>query len=484
MTAVSPGAPLTRGANAAAFLLLGIIGLAFIGAVAEIEPLTRAALCGIQIICLTLVAVAAQSERHPTWTNPSFIVAAAWAALFVIPSVVYSVAPSLLDVEGVTKAVAAITIATVGFTAGYFLLARSRPLGEQAERVRLAPGRVDTRRAVVLYAIGFLSLGVLVARGGGPIEYLTNLDRTAGVNAGLFYVLGAALCMRWVPMAIIAHRWAHGEKPGRAVWAALIVGIVLITLTGSRMFLAVAVIELAIVASLVRAPIPTSRVLIVGLVAGVVVVFGLGAVKRYQSASTNGTLAGQSFVSYMTSTAPREVVPAYVNNYVDSVRLVALSQSLVPKYAPYETFRPLGELVLKPIPGGLRPKLGRDEAIAEILSPPGDTAYAVPILATAWLSGGIAVLLLVSIGLGTLVRVLDRQLLAARELPTWKLMLLVMAVVQLPGAIRSGIPNGVAQTLTDIIGSALIAWLVIRKVTPAADDATATPTPTKAPVTP
>ncbi|MDQ8046778.1 MAG: hypothetical protein REI11_19385 [Patulibacter sp.] len=333
--------------------------------------------------------------------------------------------------------------------------------------------------------MGLCALAVIVANAGGPVAYLRNLNATAGINAGLFYVFAVLLLLRWVPTAIIAQRWGSGQRAGRAVVVAFAVGTVLLGLVGTRLFLATAVLEITILGSLLLRPIATRTVVVGGLVVGVVIVFGVGTVKRYESLHAAGTIGNQSFSSYATTTAPKELAAAYVNNYVDSVRLTGLARELVPSQAPYETIRPLKEMLLKPLPSRIRPTLPRSPTIQFVFAPAGDTGYAVPVQVTALLSGGPAVLVVASLVIGWLLALVDRRVLRRSQVSAGHLLITVTCLVEFPVAIRSGIPGGVAIALTDVIGAGLVAWFVLGRPiegTPDTDPPTmSAPTSTEAP---
>lgn len=430
--------------------------------VSDADAPLRAALCVVQA-CSLLLLMRSELGSGRGWVTGSFVVGAAWSALFLVPSVAYTIDPGLFDIRDLTGTLAVVTVGTTAFCGAYLLTRELGSAPERAAPVAVSSATVRRPRAVLGYAIGLLALAVIVANAGGPLEYLRSLNRTAGINAGLFYVIAALLLLRWVPVAIIAQRWGQGERPGRLVMTAFVLGTILLGATGARLFIVIAVLELAMLWSLLRRPIPTRVVLVGGLVIGLVIVFGLGTIKRYQSAKSLGTIGDQSFATYATTTAPKELGVAYVNNYVDTVRLVGLSRAVVPDLAPYETVRPLKELFLKPLPSAIRPDIGRSKTITFAFSTGPDTAYSVPIQATALLAGGPIVLFAISALLGWLTRLVDRRLLRAERIATWKLIMLVSLIIQIPLIIRSGIPNGVAVGLTDVIGAAATAWLILRR---------------------
>lgn len=453
-----------RAALTPALVGVGVVAaaLAAVASASGADTATRAGLCVVQAVALALLTRAELSGGRG-WATASFVVGAAWAALFTVPSIAYTADPGLFDVPDLTGTLAVVTAATVALLGGYAAFARE---GDRepvpAATVTVTAATVRPAWAIAGYALGLLALCALAAKAGGPAAYLRSLNQTALSTSGLFYVIAVVLLLRWVPAAVIAQRWGSGERAGRWAIAGYALGTVLLGLTGARAFVAVAAVEIALLWTLLRTPVPTRRVLTVGLVAGAVLVFGVGTVKRYQSSQSIPGAVHQSFGAYATKTAPGELLPAYVNNYVDTVRLMGLARATVPHQAPYEGIRPLKEMALKVVPSQVRPELHRSRTVQAVFSPAGEGMYAVPILANGFLAGGTLVVLAVAVLLGALLRAVDVRVLRTASLPAWQLLTLLAVVVQLPMAIRSGIPNGVALFATEVLGAALAARLVVR----------------------
>jgi hypothetical protein len=254
-----------------------------------------------------------------------------------------------------------------------------------------------------------------------------------------------------------AGRWSRGEPLEPLAIALAVAGTVLIGLTGSRLFVAVALIDFVLLYALLRRPLPLRRIAPYGLAIGLVIVFGLGTIKRFQSYNTSHPGSQIAFTHYATHNAPSELATAYANNYVDTVRLIAIADRLVPRSADWEGPRALLELAVKPLPRPVRPTIGRQQELRAAFEPNEDYAYAMPLFGTAFLAGGIVVLALVSIGVGAFVGVLDRRL-ASQTLTVGTVAVLVAVAVGVPSLLRGGVPAGATLLLVDGVGT----WVVAR----------------------
>ena len=394
------------------------------------------------------------------WATANFVLGTAWVALFLIPSLVYAVAPSYLESFDPMDAVAVVNVSLFALLIGYAADQWRRPV--RADGPLLAVRTADVRpwRAAGWFGVGLLGLGVLMLNAGGPREYLSKLGETAGLNAGLFYVIWLVLALRFAPTAVAFVRWSRGTGAGRAALAGFAVAIVLLSLTGARAFVAIGAAQLLLSYALVKRRPSLRRVAPVAILAGLLLVFGLGTVKRHQTYNTQNPQAQLSLLEYAVDVAPSDAVDAYVNNYVDTVRLVALADAVVPDSAGYEGFRPLVQLLLKPIPSQLRPDVERDPVISQTFDPEGPFAYAEPLQVSIFLAGGPIAVGLVCFLLGFGVSRLDRWLAAPRVRSPATAAAAIAAVVQIPILIRSGIPNGAAFFGIEVLGTAAVTWHV------------------------
>ncbi|MDQ8046585.1 MAG: hypothetical protein AAGC46_10235, partial [Solirubrobacteraceae bacterium] len=78
----------------------------------------RAALCAVQAVALLVVARSNLAAGRG-WATASFITAAALAALFLIPCVVYTAQPSLYQFDNLSSTIAVVTLGMVSLLAGF-----------------------------------------------------------------------------------------------------------------------------------------------------------------------------------------------------------------------------------------------------------------------------------------------------------------------------------------------------------------------------
>jgi hypothetical protein len=394
------------------------------------------------------------------WATATFVVGAAWALLFLVPSAVYAVSPRYLPGLNATGAIAVVDTALFALLAGAVLSERGRPRRAPLRVVRVRATPIVRGAAVVWFALGLLGLVGLMLHAGGPAAYVSNLDQTAGLNSGLFYVVWLALAVRFAPSAVAFLHWSRGERLGRVTIACVVIGIGLLLLTGARSFIAVGAAQLLLASALLRGGPSLRRIAPAAVIGGLLLVFGLGTIKRHQSYNAQHPDAPLSLATYAVDVAPATAVDAYVNNYVDTVRLVAIARAVVPSMAPYETVRPLELLALKPLPSGIRPDVPRDPAITRVFEPGGGSAYAEPLQVTAFLAGGPIAVAFAFALLGFAIARLDRWLAAPVERSPAVAAGAIALCVQIPVMIRSGLPNGFAFLAVEVLGTAAVTWSV------------------------
>ncbi|MDX6678668.1 MAG: hypothetical protein QOE31_2720 [Solirubrobacteraceae bacterium] len=389
------------------------------------------------------------------WRSVEFVVVASWLVLFTVPCWLYALDPGLLDQGTPARAALLVNIALYGYALGLMLW---RPTGPTVHgTLEVARMRPRTRVLIGWWLVGFAAFALLLLRHGNPLHYLSRLDESASLNLGAFYIVALALMMRFSVLVWAAGRWSRGEPLEPLAIALAVAGTVLIGLTGSRLFVAVALIDFVLLYALLRRPLPLRRIAPYGLAIGLVIVFGLGTIKRFQSYNTSHPGSQIAFTHYATHNAPSELATAYANNYVDTVRLIAIADRLVPRSADWEGPRALLELAVKPLPRPVRPTIGRQQVLRAAFEPNEDYAYAMPLFGTAFLAGGIVVLALVSIGVGAFVGVLDRRL-ASQTLTVGTVAVLVAVAVGVPSLLRGGVPAGATLLLVDGVGT----WVVAR----------------------
>jgi len=389
------------------------------------------------------------------WRSAEFVVVASWFLLFTVPCWLYALDPALLDQGSSARATLIVNIALYGYALGLLPWRSSGPPVEG--RLAVVPVQPRTRVLTAWWMLGFAALAALLLRHGNPLEYLSHLDRSAALNLGAFYLVALALTMRFSVLAWAAARWSSGERLEPLAVALVIAGTILIGLTGGRLFVAIAIADFLLLYVLVRRPIPLKRLLPYAVAAGLLIVFGIGTLKRYQGYNATHPESQVGIVEYVTDRAPGELASAYANNYVDTIRLVAIADRLVPRQAAWEGERVLLEMAVKPLPRSIRPEIDRQPVLARELSPSDDYVYAVPLVATSFLAGGLLVVMLVSGALGVFVRSLDRWL-VSDALSAQRAVVFVVAAVSVPSLLRAGLPGGVVVLVGDVVGM----WVVAR----------------------
>jgi hypothetical protein len=389
------------------------------------------------------------------WRSAELVVATAWSVLFTVPCWLYAIDPDLLDIGTPARATLIVNIALYAYLLG--LMLRS-PTGPPVDGpISVSPMRPQERILIAWWLFGFAALAAVLLRHGDPLDYLTHLDRSAALNLGAFYLVAMALVMRFAALAWAAGSWSCGQRLDRRAVALAVAGTVLIGLTGGRLFVAVALADFLLLYVLLRRPIRLRRVVPYVLAIGILIVFGIGTLKRHQGYNATHPAAEVGLLRYATHQAPSEFASAYANNYADGVRLVAIADHLVPRAADWEGGRALVEMALKPLPRSIRPALDRQDVLQQAFNPTEEYAYAMPLIATAFLAGGLLVVFSVSLITGALVGWLDRRL-ASDTLSARSAAVLVVAIVSFPSVMRSGIPAGVVLLLVDVVGI----WVVAR----------------------
>jgi hypothetical protein len=431
-----------------------VIAAALDGSAGQVAALTLAATQTLGLVLLFRLGYG----RQRRWATTTCLTAAAWAALFLIPAWVYAVDPSQLAF--VTNPVPGIALTNLSLFALITGLVLARPAGSAEPSARLITidqTGLDRRWIVGWTVLGVLSLIALFAAAGGPIYYLQHLNQDASLTAGLFYLIWGMLALNFVVLALTVHKWASGEPMSRRLLLSWLAVLIVLGATGNRAFIAIALVEALVAFSLVRRPLRTGRIALWTTVGAVVLVFGLGTVKRYQTYRTD-TRHPESLGSYVLNTAPHQVVAAYVGNYVDTQELISLARAIVPRYAHYERGVVLLTLLTKPIPRPLRPLIHRQAVINRIFYPTSSSSYAIPLQAIAYLQFGIPGVIFAFLLVGAVLARIDHALTAER-LSLAAVLTLVTTATMIPFVLRSGVPVGVTVAIVEILGVFVVARL-------------------------
>jgi hypothetical protein len=387
------------------------------------------------------------------WATATFIAAVSWVALFLMPCWIYAIDPGLLKTAPSPSQAIAIVDLSLFALIGGIIVARARwGARTPPELVQVTDPREPSTRALVGWGVlGVACLAVLVARNGGPVAYVTSQYRSGQLNSGLMYFIWGVLFLRYAPLAAVASRWARTLPAGRWLIAYLTIGSAIVVVMGARAFLAGAAIQVLLTATLVRRHLRLRSVAAPALVCGLLLVFGLGAVKFYQAYRATHPSHPLGLASYMVDVAPGKAVDDYANNYASGVSLIAQARRIVPAQADYEYGKVILRLALKPLPHPIRPAVREARAIRDAFDPNGGYTNAVPLQAISYLQFGLPGVAIVFVAFGALLAWVDRRLATPRQSLTALLPTVALAV-EIPIVLRGGIPAGLVFLLIDVIG--------------------------------
>jgi hypothetical protein len=448
-------------AKAAGVVCATSVAGAAVFAVGDHDTSATAFLVGAQGAGVVLLGAISWDDARQ-WATTGVITAAAWALMFLIPSTIYVVDPTLLDVTGApVEALVLVNLGLFGLIAGVVL---SQLVPGLPETGRGPPPAMDdgySRRWLGLWlGVGLLGLGLVFQGAGGLVEYLSNLDDQGSTNLGRTYFVWMALFTRYAIQILVYRRWASGRSAGLPLSLGLAGAIGLTGLLGARLFVVAALVELALFHAWTRGPASLRKLVPLAVVAAVGLILVGGAVKRYQEPGG----PAEPFATYLWKTAPGEVTDAYANNYADGVRLVALALATVPDHAGYEHGEVVLRYLLHPIPRAIRPpEPHRDAALRRAMYPGGGYAYAIPLEAIAYLQGGPIVVLLTFLALGAVVRLVDTSAWRLGEVSFTRVVVLTSLAAAIPSYIRSAEAGGLALAALDVVGLALVAVTVVQR---------------------
>jgi hypothetical protein len=308
------------------------------------------------------------------------------------------------------------------------------------------PGSLSRRQAAALFAVPVLAAVAFLAAVGGPAHYFANLDRTGELTAGLTYLIWVILGAKYLALALAAARWRAGLPATRGQLVLLIASLALVAGVGARLLVMVAILQVALVWTLLRrrGGLPVRRLLATAALLGVVFV-GLGELRRWQGLET-----GRSFPAYFVDQGLPNLPGTYVNQYADAVRLAALARDVVPDRAGYEYGLELLRIALQPIPGSIRPEVPRARALRDRFTSGEGNGNALPLPVVGYIQGGLVGAVLLCALLGVAAGMIDRRI--GHALPLDRLLALVAAAVGLTVILRGTLVNAVAFTLMDVIG--------------------------------
>jgi hypothetical protein len=309
---------------------------------------------------------------------------------------------------------------------------------------------VPRRKAAgsVLVAIVAVSLIAFVHKVGGPVKYLTSLNKTATIDASLTYLMWGISFGKYGTYVCLAERWRAGRRPGWRLVALSVCALTLVLFLGSRLLFLASLIQLLLLYAAIR---PAGRRFLRGLIAavvvGAIVFIGLGEYRRWE----NLPAPRPSFSHYFVRTSLPNLPRTYVNNYADTVRSSVIVRQVVPARAGYEYGKEFLRLLLQPIPGSLRPKVSEAPALHAAFTAGRGNANALPLPVEGYIEFGLAGDIALCLILGAIVGLLDAFAPAAvRDVG-----LTATAIALGTGAVivfRGSLHNAFAIAAIDVIG--------------------------------
>jgi hypothetical protein len=397
------------------------------------------------------------------WASAGMILAGAWSFAFLVPEWIYVADPGLAAGLPLADAIAITTLALFAVICGNELVRVAWPPRPvlAAERVHVAPPTIARGRALAWISAGLTAMAVLFAVNGGPIEWITNLDKVGEMARGLTYLIGLVLVIKHVALVAICERLIRLRRLDRQT-AVIVAAVALILLPlGARLFIAMLLVEVLVLHAILVRPVALRVLAPAGLACALLLIFGYGTVKRYETFRAAQPTLDRGFADYVEHRAVDEVGAAYANNYADGVRLTAQARSVVPSIVPFEHGKAFVRLALQPIPSPIRPSVKRDPRLDRFLGASGGGTHAVPLQAEGYVQFGLPGVLVLFLLLGAALAAVDRAL-ARASLTLPALITLVVIAVQIPLVVRSGIPLGAAVAGLYVLGAYVVARTIVR----------------------
>jgi len=324
------------------------------------------------------------------------------------------------------------------------VLRRSPPA--TAETVAPSIRRAGRHGIAIVVAIVVVCLAAFVAKVGGPIAYLKNLNNSAAATFGLTYFIWGISFAKFASFACLGESWARNQHPSRSTIAACVLAILLLLFLGSRLLLLVAMIQLLVLYAALR---PTGRrfwsVVAGAMVVGVVAFVGIGEYRRWENVPRH-----QSFPSYFAHKSVPQLPRTYVNDYADAVRLSVLARAVVPREAPYEDGKEFLRVLLQPIPGGIRPTVSTAPALLHTFTSGNKNGNALPVPVEGYIEFGFIGVVVLSLLLGLSVGAVDR--IGPRARDVGGLTASIAAGTGLVIVMRGSLHQGIALAVIDVIG--------------------------------
>jgi hypothetical protein len=405
------------------------------------------------LLCLVLSlwpAYAVVQRERKGLARPLTFFVAVTAVYFVVPMALAftdgtassSIAPVLL-----------VAIANLCFVLAYVglpVLRRIRrpPTSSPAIATRVAPRLAKFPALALMLAYvsvaavaGLLFFGVV-----GGLNYLCHLDRTGATTAGTTYFLWGMLLPKAAALAASPNRARFGVPFGFIVLYAIL-ALFLVVLTGTRIFLLVAMIQAALIFHLaVRRLRPIEIGAFLAALLAVAVLYGEYRIESGTAAcagvslppvtivlpgpepgaespgATNETTSppaaavptappGPGFLERVTAKLanPQYLRDRYTKNFADALDVFRRMHAIVPSQADYLGGSSFARLLIQPIPRAFRPAVPPPPAAitAAFTSPGGGNVF--QLWAEAYLNFGPLGVMFVALGAGLAVAAATRS---------------------------------------------------------------------------
>ncbi len=301
-------------------------------------------------------------------------------------------------------------------------------------------------RLAALSALVLVCFAAFVAKVGGPVSYIKNLDNSGAYTYGLTYLIWGISFAKFGTFLYLSENWAHRRRPSNRLLAATALSLLLLLFIGSRLLVIVALIQLVLLYGAVRPSGRRFRLLIaLAAVAGTLVFVVVGELRRWEGVSHH-----QSFPSYLIDTGLPDLPRTYVNNYADAARLSVIARNTVPRHAPYEYGKEFLRILLQPLPSEIRPKVGLAPALTAAFTSGNHNGDALPVPVEGYIEYGMIGAILFSLALGIGVGLVDRFSASVSDVG-W-LAASVAASTGMVMIFRGSLEHAVALTVIDVVG--------------------------------
>lgn len=347
---------------------------------------------------------------------------------------------------------------------------------------------------MVVYVIGSgLSFAGLMHRVGGACYYFTHLGQTNVSLAGNIYFVWGIMLFKSATLLLAAYMFKTRPKQLRW-WAGLAlmltISAALITFVGARIFLVVYIVELLILCHYLWRRLSFKLLAGLGVVMIVLVIGVLGEFRTFswsapdicqnqsQSALTptpaqssgSGTVApvtptgtpkpvptitvqqySEEFAQQLTTVASDKelLLSRYIDNYFDSVRTTMMVFENTPDKLPYQYGLGYAQIVVQPIPRGLRPSISLGES-QPIFSEGEGYGRVISMIGESYINFSLSGLIFIPVLLGLACRLMS-DFVKKRTSNSWAVLVYAVFIGGLMTGIRGFFVGSTSLFLMDLV---------------------------------